>query len=364
MKGISCSSSMTQIRAGEKHYFPAFLSFIFLVLFSLLFSTFDTQSAYAQCNVLCMHERGDLMDGNTGAIVGNESGLSLGSSYEIALDDSNYAEADAADEDLLLAADDTGADTTPLEAPSDKWHFSITPYGWFMGLNGQVGVRGQTVDLDVSFSDIIQNLDFAAEVHMEAWRDKFGFFIDLTYSKISLKEDVQLRFDRSIKLKNVTEFFLGEFGGFYRIGTWPVGYVAGNTESKTKKSFTLDILGGGRYWWMENKIDITGPVGILDPQFKGSESWFDFIVGGRARFDINKFFIALRTDIGGFDLGFSSDISWNIAGYIGYELPWYRITPIIGYRALYDKFDNGSGNNRFLWDAWMLGPQLGVAFQF
>lgn len=350
---VSCSSSMTQIRAGKKHYFPAV---IFLVFFILLISTLDTQSAYAQCNVLCGHQRGDASYGTGGSI--------FGPSYEVALDDGYSAEVDTADEDILLAADDTGVDTTYIDAPSKEWHFSITPYGWFMGLNGKVGVGGQTVDLDVSFSDIIKNLDFAAELHMEAWRDRFGFFVDGTYSKISLKKDVQLRFDRSIKVKNVTEFFLGEFGGFYRVGTWPVGGVTGSNGSKTKKSFTLDVLGGGRYWWMENKIDITGPAGVLDPQFKGSKSWFDFIIGARAKFDINKFFVALRTDIGGFGLGFSSDISWNIAGYIGYELPWYHITPIIGYRALYDKYSDGSGNNRFLWDAWMLGPQLGIAFQF
>lgn len=53
-----------------------------------------------------------------------------------------------------------------------------------------------------------------------------------------------------------------------------------------------------------------------------------------------------------FTAGFSSDISisWNIAGYIGYELPWYRITPVIGYRALYDKYKDESGDNRFVWD--------------
>lgn len=357
MKGISRSSSMTQIRAGKKHYFPAFLSFTSLVLLiSLFFSALDTQSAYAQCNALCRHERGDASAGTSGSY--------FGQSYEVALDDSDNAQAGVEDDNLLLAADDTGADTTTLDAPSKEWHFSIIPYLWMMGLNGEVGVRGQTVDMDVSFSDVIKNLDFAVEVHAEAWRDRFGFFIDLTYSKISIKKGVQLRLDRSIKIKNVTEFFLGEFGGFYRVGTWPVGSGTASNVSKTKTSFTLDLLGGGRYWWLDNKIDITGPAGVLDPQFSGSESWFDFIVGGRARFDINKFFIALRTDIGGFDLGFSSDISWNIAGYFGYELPWYHITPIIGYRALYDKYDNGSGNNRFLWDAWMYGPQLGVAFQF
>ena len=143
-----------------------------------------------------------------------------------------------------LAADDTGEDSVSLDAPSNEWHFSIIPYGWMMGLNGKVGVRGKTVDMDVSFSDIIKNLDFAAEVHIEAWRDRFGFFIDATYSKISLKEDVQLRFDRSIKIKNVTEFFLGEFGGFYRVGTWPVG--AGPAAPKARRTlFSHWIFSGG-----------------------------------------------------------------------------------------------------------------------
>jgi hypothetical protein len=309
-----------------------------------------------------MHERGDVSAWNGGSFHGNENGFSLGTSYEIALEDSDYAQTEAAGDNLLLAAEDAGADTTYIEAPSNKWQFAIIPYLWMMGINGKVGVRGQTADFNVSFSDIIENLDFAAEVHIEAWRDRFGFFIDTTYSKISLKEDVQLRSDRTVNIKNVTQFFLGEFGGFYRAGTWPIGTGTGNNQAKTNTSFTLDLIGGGRYWWLEDKIDLKGPLGV-NPQFSGSESWFDFIVGGRANLAINKFFIQLRSDIGGFGLGFSSDISWNIAGYIGYELP-HGITPIIGYRALYDKYSNGSGDNRFLWDAWMYGPQLGVGFQF
>jgi hypothetical protein len=302
-----------------------------------------------------MHERGDATAGTGGSF--------LGPSYEIALDDSYDTDTDLADDDLLLAAEDAGADTTYIEAPSNKWQFAIIPYLWMMGINGKVGVRGQTADFNVSFSDIIENLDFAAEVHIEAWRDRFGFFIDTTYSKISLKEDVQLRSDRTVNIKNVTQFFLGEFGGFYRAGTWTIGTGTGNNQARTNTSFTLDLIGGGRYWWLEDKIDLKGPLGV-NPQFSGSESWFDFIVGGRANLAINKFFIQVRSDVGGFGLGFSSDISWNIAGYIGYELPWCRITPIIGYRALYDKYSNGSGDNRFLWDAWMYGPQLGVGFQF
>jgi len=79
---------------------------------------------------------------------------------------------------------------------------------------------------------------------------------------------------------------------------------------------------------------------------------------------IKKLFFQLRSDIGGFGASFSSDISWNIAAYLGHELPWYRITPYIGYRGLYDDFDDGSGNDRFEWKTWTYGPQIGIGFRF
>lgn len=324
-----------------------------MVIFAvaLLFSILGGQAGYSQCNALCAHERGDASARNVGSF--------LWPSYEIALNDGNITEADASGENLLLAADDTGADTTYIESPSNKWHFAILPYLWMMGINGKTAIKGRTANLNVSFGDIWDNLDFAAEVHIEAWRDRFGFFIDTSFAKISLKKDVDLRFDKTLTAKFITRFFLGEFGGFYRAGTWPLG----GAGSKTNTSLTLDLIGGGRYWYLKNELDITGPIG-LNPNISDSQSWFDFIVGGRINLAINKFFVQVRSDIGGFGLGFSSDISWNIAGYIGYELPWYKITPIIGYRALYDKYSNGSGNNRFLWDVWIYGPQIGVGFQF
>ena len=310
-----------------------------------------------------MHERGNPAAGSNGTVLTNKDGLWLGSSYEFAINDVDYAQSDGEGDYQFTAANDAGADTTYVEAPPGKWNFAIIPYLWMLGINGKTTIKGRTADLDVSFGDIWDNLDFAAEVHVEAWKDRFGFFIDTTYAKISLKKNVDLRFDQTLKAKFVTNFFLGEFGGFYRAGTWPIGSGAGSYRGRPNTSLTLDLIGGGRYWYLKNKLDITGPLG-LNPDISDSESWFDFIVGGRVNLTVNKFFIQLRSDIGGFGLGFSSDISWNIAGYIGYELPWYHITPIIGYRALYDKYSNGSGDNRFLWDAWIYGPQLGIGFSF
>jgi len=77
-----------------------------------------------------------------------------------------------------------------------------------------------------------------------------------------------------------------------------------------------------------------------------------------------KLTFEVRRDIVGFGLGLSSDFSWNIVSLIAYELPWYTITPSIGYQALNDDYSNGSGNNRFEYNAWMTGPVIGVAFRF
>lgn len=337
-----------------KMHAPGYLS---LILLASLFNFFYMdRDAYAQCGTLCMHERGNLLNPGNGII--------LAQNEEVTVEDTAKAESGEEGDKLLIAADDSAPETTYIEAPSDKWHFSIIPYLWMMGINGEVGVGQRTADMNVSFSDIFKNLDFALQVHVEAWRERFGFFADGTFAKISLTKHIQLRSDNSIRIKNVTKFFLGEIGGFYRVGTWPLGGAAAGGQGKTNTSLTLDILGGGRYWWLDNQIDIRGPRGLLNPSFSMSEDWFDFIVGGRANLAINKFFVQVRSDVGGFGLGFSSDISWNITGYIGYELPWYKITPVIGYRALYDKYEKGSGRNRFLWDSWIYGPEIGVAFQF
>ncbi len=50
-------------------------------------------------------------------------------------------------------------------------------------------------------------------------------------------------------------------------------------------------------------------------------------------------------------------------GGIMYEFP-YNIKLGLVYRLMYEKYEDGSGNDRFLFDAWMYGPMitLGIVF--
>lgn len=76
---------------------------------------------------------------------------------------------------FIVAEDDSGSDTSFTGVQSDRWQFAVIPYLWLMGINGDTTINGRSAKLDVSFGDIWDNLDFAAGVHLEAWRDRYGF---------------------------------------------------------------------------------------------------------------------------------------------------------------------------------------------
>jgi hypothetical protein len=266
----------------------------------------------------------------------------------------------------VYASNDTDADSSALTPNSKDWEFVLIPYAWLTSISEDIVVNGRGTDTHATFIDLLKHLDIAAMIYGEVlWKRKLGFFADSVFAKLAINKDVTLRHSGSLRAGLQTSLFIQEFGGLYRVGTWPVGSPYNEFVQKSKPSFTFDILAGGRYWHLKNKLDIRGPLGILSAQIDQSQNWFDFIVGGRGRLEFyKKLFLELRTDIGGFDLSFSSKFSWNVLAVVGYELPWYRITPLIGYRALYDNYANGSGNSRFDSKMWMYGPALGVAFKF
>jgi hypothetical protein len=58
-----------------------------------------------------------------------------------------------------------------------------------------------------------------------------------------------------------------------------------------------------------------------------------------------------------------SQISWNLAGYVGYNIS--RVVSLwAGYRALYVDYEDGSGTDKFVFDMTMYGPAIGIGFQF
>ncbi len=123
---------------------------------------------------------------------------------------------------------------------------------------------------------------------------------------------------------------------------------------------SLSVLLGARYWNQSLTLETNG-----NPEGDIKKDWIDPFVGLRAGSRLSpRFFLNLRGDVGGFDISDgSSDISWNLAATVGYDVS--RVTSIwAGYPALYVKYDEGLTEQLYAYDMTMQGILLGAGFRF
>ncbi|NIT13711.1 MAG: hypothetical protein GTN99_05560, partial [Candidatus Dadabacteria bacterium] len=168
---------------------------------------------------------------------------------------------------------------TYKSSAQDNWDFTIAPYFWFASLSGDATLKGNTSEVDASFSDLWDALNFAASLRFEAYNKptKFGILIDGAY--FDLEDEATTDFFNSlinIKTEVEVEFLMLDQGIFYRFIALD-SPVQANLEYP---KFTLDGLFFGRIWYMDQTIDIQGqgPAG-LGTSVSDDQTWFDFNLG-------------------------------------------------------------------------------------
>jgi len=241
---------------------------------------------------------------------------------------------------------------------ADKWDYQVTPYFWMAELKGDATLRGRTGSVDVDFSKIFDHLDIGFMGRVEAWKSKWGFFLDGLYMDLGADfATPQGLVSTDIDFKMT----MLDFGIGHRLLETPLG-----KDNSQKLSF--DLLGGGRYMNLDGEIDITtnGPLSdiISGRKFGRREEWVEPIVGGRLRWDIdNKLAAAVRFDFGGFDIGEGSNLTWNLVAGIDYKLK-ENMSLKAGYRIFDIDYDSGSGNREFGLDSQFRGPIFGLTWRF
>jgi hypothetical protein len=246
---------------------------------------------------------------------------------------------------MLAVAGSTLAQAPPPAGPTEKreWQFQITPYLWTAGISGDVGVvrRVPPVDVDVTFSEIFDNLNFGFMLATEARRDKLGIIVDLNYLSLTDDKATPGPLFGSAKLSNDT--FFGDLALLYRV-------VA-------DERLWLDVGGGGRFWYIDNKLELS--PGILQGRTeKDSQSWADPVLYARGNVNLGSGFgLTALGDIGGFSVG--SRLTWQAAGLLGYQFN-DRIAAAAGYRYLSVDYKNDG----FVWDVSISGPIIGLKILF
>jgi hypothetical protein len=235
-----------------------------------------------------------------------------------------------------------------------KWEFVVIPYFWLASLDGDVTVKGIKSSVSLSGSDLLDMLDYGGEVHMEAWKGRWGIFFDPTFLKLSADGHANRPIVGRVDVDTDLQEWLVEFGALYTLGTWPFG-----TDGK---KLSLDVLGGGRYWYMKGKLNADVPLLGLSKRVEKSKDWIDPMVGARLRVDLaKKLSLAVRGDIGGFGVG--SDFTWNASAILGYHFS-QTVSAWLGYRGLGVDYESGSGFSKFKYDVIMQGPIIGLGFSF
>ncbi len=238
---------------------------------------------------------------------------------------------------LVSAAVLTVICVAPADAQTpadDAWHVTVAPYLMGAGMSGTTGVRGREVEIDVSASDILSNLQFGVMGIVVARKGEWGVAGDAIWAALGVTID-----QPPANIDPNQGMFA--FYGLRRL------------------SEAADVTFGLRWNVLQGQIQFKGPLQLTVEQTK---QWVDPIVGLNLRSPKERWWHAgLYSEIGGFGVG--SDFAWQIFPTVGVQVS-RRLSLDFGYRWLDADYESGEGDERFVWDVLMQGPVLGFVFQF
>ena len=149
------------------------------------------------------------------------------------------------------------------------------------------GTTAKGDDIDVSFSDIIDNLDMAFMGVLQAQKGKWTLLADVIYLDVSagqtstanlIGQPVSANLDVGLK-------------------SWIVTAAAAYEVYETDTT-RLNILGGGRYLYMDADLDFEIPAIPLREKYSDSGSVIDAIIGARGELRLNDtWYVNYHVDI-------------------------------------------------------------------
>ncbi len=238
------------------------------------------------------------------------------------------------------------------EGTDSAWKVSVTPYAWLIGMKGTVKVKGRSADMNMNMSDVLDKLDAAATLQIEAGNSKCGVFVQPNYMKLSEDATATLPVSGAeVKAElTMTSTFI-EFGGFSRLV---------DIKRATGGHNTIDLLGGLRYWDMCNEVKLKVPAAELSRKADKDLNLLDPFVGLRMKaYMADKCPIQPESGYRRAEHRIVFQLHLQPPGDVGLRCD-PNITMFGGYRVLY--LDYGGSEAGF--DLMSHGPFVGAQFTF
>jgi hypothetical protein len=303
---------------------------------------------------------------------------------------------------------------SPTITESEPWHFNIGSPGWLAFVSGDIGLHGHTSSVDVGFDKIIKQTKGIASFSADVRKGRFGVYADILY--LGLSDSVYPGGLISSANLDLSEYLIdGEV--YYRVVEGPRGWLDLRAGARYTDVYnSLKLVGDGPvidqaatalvnaangdlralldrllHGALDNKNPPlpVPPLGFdekirllkrirearqhpmrtrqrivdvlnkeLNRSFSLTERWVDPYIGIGGRYKLSKaFYVTGKVDVGGFDV--SSNVTVQAYGALGCQLT-RSIYSEIGYRYLYDDFQDGS----FLYKVSTQGPQITAGIIF
>jgi len=263
-----------------------------------------------------------------------------------------------------ITAPELGAAPSPAPpaATESPWSGTLELYGFApLRSTGSTTINGLTANYDLSFSDVLPSLQFAAAARGRIEYDRTGLLTDLSY--VNIGNSASTLVGRRDQFNAGAS--LNQQQGIYDIA---LSYRLGAKESAIGKSGQFSVIpyAGVRIINMKLGLDLS-LEGSRNRSFSASRdygiTWAQPLIGTQASIFLSpKLRVFARGDIGGFDLGGSKDLSGNAQVGLGYAIG--NNTDInLSWRYLGIAYGNGTdqGNS---FDTYQNGVELGVKFFF
>lgn len=232
---------------------------------------------------------------------------------------------------------------------TNDWSGQLSLYGWVPGIKGAQERPDGDPLIDLESSDVLDALEGAFYGTAEFRRDRYGVIIDLAYADLGQDgsaagtiipgaDPAEASADTTIRMVNAL-----------------VAYRTYESEGRF-----FDVYGGLRYYDVDVDFDFKIPsIGFKDG-ISASASWTDAVIGVRGQMPLgDRFSVTGLVDAGGFGLGDSSDMSWQVLATLDYAFT-DRVIGRLGYR--YMSIDNETDELNL--DVELGGPMIGVTWKF
>lgn len=242
---------------------------------------------------------------------------------------------------------------TPLP---DQWQISFMPYFYVPRADADLDIGGLSGPVELSYSEVINYLDFTAMGRVEAWKGRWGLIFDGLFMNLEIPTSLQSpTTGATVNLALDERLGSADFGLSYRLLDLPLG-------QDNVRRLALEPYAGLRYAYLRQVVDLQTNGTTLS--LGHSEDWVEPFVGGRVRWTLNETVgFDIRADAGGFGIGAASDLTWELVFQLNYELS-DNTSLNIGYRIDELDYHTGSGLDELGIDVRAKGPFLGLTFVF